>query len=308
MKEILDKIKLEPGRIFGLVYPYILVIGVGLGMFYIGSLGDISKQEVPPFIPDTNRTADLPLMEARKIAAVDVTKLAEPTDTLLAKGKAIYNTLCSSCHGEDGSGNGVASAGLNPAPRNFTTKEGWRNGPDLDRTFETIHLGIPGTAMASFQQLSTLEKFAVAHYIRQNFVPDPPPVNVDNLKVLDQTYSLSQEKDLPAQIPINAAMEIMLNENRSSAEKISSILHRMTEETGGNDSLSSDGAKVFNDVVKDKEKALGLLTNSTGWEQNEQEFVNLITSDPENNGFSRKVFYLNRDEITELQQYLRYYF
>ncbi len=308
MKELLNKLKQEPGRIFGLVYPYMLVIGVGLGLFYIGSLGDISRQEVPPFIPDTNRTTDLPIMEARKIAAVDVTKLAEPTDTLLARGKVIYNTLCSSCHGEDGSGNGVASAGLNPAPRNFTAKEGWRNGPDLDRTFETIHLGIPGTAMASFQQLSTIEKFAVAHYIRQNFVPDPPPINIDNLKVLDQTYSLSQEKDLPAQIPIDAAMEIIINENRASAEKISSILGRIAKESGGNGSLSSEGAKIFSDVVNDKQKALGSLNNSTNWEQNEQEFVNLITSDPENNGFSRKVFYLNREEMSALHQYLQGYF
>jgi len=308
MKELLNKLKQEPGRIFGLVYPYMLVIGVGLGLFYIGSLGDISRQEVPPFIPDTNRTTDLPIMEARKIAAVDVTKLAEPNDTLLARGKVIYNTLCSSCHGEDGSGNGVASAGLNPAPRNFTAKEGWRNGPDLDRTFETIHLGIPGTAMASFQQLSTIEKFAVAHYIRQNFVPDPPPINIDNLKVLDQTYSLSQEKDLPAQIPIDAAMEIIINENRASAEKISSILGRIAKESGRNGSLSSEGAKIFNDVVNDKQKALGSLNNSTNWEQNEQEFVNLITSDPENNGFSRKVFYLNREEMSALHQYLQGYF
>ncbi|MEY4632358.1 MAG: hypothetical protein RIQ81_2478 [Pseudomonadota bacterium] len=32
---------------------------------------------------------------------------------------AKYATMCASCHGEDGKGNGAASAGLNPKPRNF---------------------------------------------------------------------------------------------------------------------------------------------------------------------------------------------
>lgn len=42
MKNFLDKIKEEPGRIFGLVYPYVLIIGVGMGLFYIGSLNHIT--------------------------------------------------------------------------------------------------------------------------------------------------------------------------------------------------------------------------------------------------------------------------
>ncbi|MGE5859876.1 MAG: c-type cytochrome [Ignavibacteria bacterium] len=306
MKEFLDNLKQEPGRIFGLVYPYVLVIGVGLGLFYIGSLNYITRQEVPPFIPDTNRTADLPIMEARKIAAVDVTKLADPPDTLVSKGKTIFNTLCASCHGEDGTGNGVASAGLNPSPRNFTSMDGWKNGSDLDKIFETINLGIPGTSMASFQQLSTTEKFAVAHYIRKNFIPDPPPVNVDNLKILDQTYNLSQEKDLPAQVPVSAAMELILKESDSSGKNISSILNKMR--TAGADASENAGAKIFNGVIYDKTKALASLSSSADWEQNEHEFVNLITANAEHNGFSRKVFYLKRDEITALHKYLQNYF
>lgn len=306
MKEFLNNLKQDPGRIFGLVYPYVLVIGVGLGLFYIGSLNYITRQEVPPFIPDTNRTADLPIMEARKIAAVDVTKLADPPDTLVAKGKTIFNTLCASCHGEDGTGNGVASAGLNPSPRNFTSMDGWKNGSDLDKIFETINLGIPGTSMASFQQLSTTEKFAVAHYIRKNFIPDPPPVNVDNLKILDQTYNLSQEKDLPAQVPVSAAMELILKESDSSGKNISSILNKMGAAEA--DASENAGAKIFNGVIYDKTKALASLSSSADWEQNEHEFVNLITVNAEHNGFSRKVFYLKRDEITALHKYLQNYF
>lgn len=40
----------------------------------------------------------------------------------LAKGKEIFNGAgaCSSCHGPEGKGNGVAAAALDPKPRNFS--------------------------------------------------------------------------------------------------------------------------------------------------------------------------------------------
>ncbi len=37
-----------------------------------------------------------------------------------AKGEAHYKTLCVSCHGEKGEGNGAAAAALTPKPANFT--------------------------------------------------------------------------------------------------------------------------------------------------------------------------------------------
>jgi cytochrome c553 len=37
-----------------------------------------------------------------------------------AKGEATYKTMCVSCHGEKGDGNGPAGAALNPKPTNFT--------------------------------------------------------------------------------------------------------------------------------------------------------------------------------------------
>lgn len=37
----------------------------------------------------------------------------------IAAGKVKYNTLCASCHGATGKGDGAAAAALNPRPRNF---------------------------------------------------------------------------------------------------------------------------------------------------------------------------------------------
>lgn len=36
-----------------------------------------------------------------------------------AKGEGTFKTMCASCHGEKGDGNGAAAAALNPKPTNF---------------------------------------------------------------------------------------------------------------------------------------------------------------------------------------------
>ncbi len=52
---------------------------------------------------------------------------AAPTPTPAAspaeEAKQTFATLCSTCHGADGKGDGPAAATLNPKPRNYTDKE-----------------------------------------------------------------------------------------------------------------------------------------------------------------------------------------
>jgi len=40
-----------------------------------------------------------------------------------ASGKKYFKMMCTVCHGVKGKGDGMAGAGLNPKPSNFTTKE-----------------------------------------------------------------------------------------------------------------------------------------------------------------------------------------
>jgi mono/diheme cytochrome c family protein len=44
----------------------------------------------------------------------------EPGEAAEAEAKQIFETRCVTCHGPRGEGNGPASAGLTPPPRNFT--------------------------------------------------------------------------------------------------------------------------------------------------------------------------------------------
>jgi len=302
MKNKIKLLKDNPGRIFGLIYPYILVIGVALGLYYIDSLTSITRQQVSLRMPDTTAQSDLPVMKERNIAAVNIDVISQPADSLIQNGEAIYKSLCASCHGEKGLGDGLASTGLNPPPRNFTKKDGWKNGPGLTQIFETLQQGIAGTAMAPFQQLSTAEKFELAHYIRNTFVSDPPPADKSELMALDQTYNLSKEQVIPAQIPIMSAMNIIAEENNSKMQKINEVLNKISS------SKNEVGYKIFNDVTTNKVKALTILNASDSWKQNENTFMDMIINNVNQNGFNRKVFYLTDAEWNTLFGYVGRFF
>jgi len=105
-------------------------------------------------------------------ANVDVAILLKSTPELVAKGKLLFAVNCSSCHGNEGFGNGPASTALNPKPRNF--HEGYMKfGGGVARVVQTISTGSPGTAMAAFTNIPFEDRFALAHYVR-TFMPKPP--------------------------------------------------------------------------------------------------------------------------------------
>lgn len=300
INEKIEEIKKDPGRIFGLVYPYLLLIGLGIGLFYISKMNFIGRQEVPPSIPDTsNVPVELTIREARMVPAADVMKLSQPTDSLIQIGKNIFQTTCVSCHGTDGRGDGPVAAGLNPAPRNFTSKEGWVNGPKLTSIYETLQEGIKGSAMVAYQQFSPTEKFALAHYIRSTFVPDPPPPTKEDLSMLDQLYNLSEKRYIPAQIPVADAEKLIIRENSSKAGELKRIFNRIEQ-----DKVNS-AAEIFNRITSDKENALTILLNSDKWNNSEQEFVNIIVNNVNQDGFNGKVFNLSNSDWDTLYNYMK---
>lgn len=67
-----------------------------------------------------------------------------------AKGRALFDTHCASCHGAAGKGDGAAGAGLNPPPADFTDAFHARFYSDAGRV-QIIRAGSDGTAMVGFQ-------------------------------------------------------------------------------------------------------------------------------------------------------------
>jgi len=81
----------------------------------------------------------------------------------LARGAALYAANCASCHGATGSGDGPAAKGLEPAPANFHNAARMAN-RSLYGIYSTITLGVSGTSMAPFKQLSDDDRWALAFY------------------------------------------------------------------------------------------------------------------------------------------------
>lgn len=82
----------------------------------------------------------------------------------LAAGTELYGQHCAGCHGIDGRGDGPAAKGLEPAPADFhdAARMGQRSAYGL---YNTITLGVAGTSMRAFKELSEGERWALAFFV-----------------------------------------------------------------------------------------------------------------------------------------------
>jgi high-affinity iron transporter len=90
--------------------------------------------------------------------------VAPKTAPDLKTGAMHYQTMCAGCHGLEGKGDGLAGAKLDPVPSNF--HDGNRMGQrSVYGLYNTITLGVKGTAMAPFGQLSEQDRWALAFHV-----------------------------------------------------------------------------------------------------------------------------------------------
>jgi len=97
-----------------------------------------------------------------------------PTATaeLVARGKDLYRAAkCFQCHGEDGKGDGEASAELTDdlkfpiRPSDFTRGQ-FKSGSTVRDIFRTMTLGLDGSPMPSFaDSMSEEERWAISYYV-----------------------------------------------------------------------------------------------------------------------------------------------
>lgn len=82
----------------------------------------------------------------------------------LANGAALYQQNCGGCHGVSGMGDGPLAAAMEPAPTDFHDLVRARE-RSLFGLYNTITLGVQGTAMPGFNQLSDGERWSLAFYV-----------------------------------------------------------------------------------------------------------------------------------------------
>ncbi len=126
-----------------------------LGYFHVTKTGPLSDGEYKNQMAE----AEIQMAEYRKKAAnlVDETTVILLTDAgELAKGKAIFESQCVTCHGPNGEGK------VGP---NMTDKY-WKHGGDIKDLFKTVKLGVSGTGMKSWKSdLSPVAMAQVTSYI-----------------------------------------------------------------------------------------------------------------------------------------------
>ena len=297
LKLISSKLKENPGAIFGIVYPYILVLVVIIGLYYVSKLDFVTKQNIPAVVPDSTVVTDLLMVNASTVPALDIQTIMEPNAALLEAGKELYTINCVACHGEDGLGLGPGAAALNPPPRDFSNPEGWKNARTIAGIYTSLQEGITGTAMISYDFLIAKDKFSLTHYIRTEFITNPPAGNPDELTALDQLYNISAGTDIPAQIPVSNAIQIVVKENMLRIGKVENALTQIQDS-------SSTGANLFYKVTDDEFQAISALVIEENW-KDENSFRKILTGSLNYNGFNGQVLSLTDNEWSMLFSFLK---
>ncbi|NCQ16881.1 MAG: c-type cytochrome [Ignavibacteria bacterium] len=290
----------NPIKIIAAIYPYMLVVIIGIGFFYIRNSGTLVQNKIAPKIDDsTNIVTDLPFEDAKIAAAVDLKDFTEINPALVEKGKKLFETACSSCHGTNGKGDGPAGIALNPKPRNFHLVEGWKNGRKTTEIYTTLQKGILATGMPGFDYLAPSERIAIIQFIR-SWMPEPPKDTPQEVTALDQTYALSAGTKVPGTIPVVSAEKLYEANYSERIWKINFALAKLS-----NEKLTNESAKIFFSVTTNQQKALVTLFNSSSWRSSEKEFLEVITNNLKENGFSGKVFSLSSTELSNLFNLLK---
>jgi len=291
-------------KYFGVVYIIFIIIIVIAGTTYLNRLPEYAQDKLQMdtlvFQKDTvNLKADLPMVKGTISEPVDVFKLSVSTPELIEKGKGLFSTNCVSCHGEQGKGDGVAGLMLNPKPRNFTSIDGWTNGPKFSEMYKTLQEGIVTRGMASYANLPAADRIAMIHYILEAFTKTYPKNTDEELKELDKKYSLMQGARLPNQIPVKLAMEKIISEKTLFDKRIDSLVSAVKN------NKTDSGAVILKIYSNNLVKSMTVLALDESWVNDEKSLINIFTANPVQNGFRAGAYAITPRGLFVLYAYLK---
>lgn len=82
----------------------------------------------------------------------------------LIKAASLFQAHCAACHGAQGRGDGPTSRGMNPAPSNFHD-DARMDKRSIHGLYNTVTLGVAGTPMRAFTELSESDRWALAFFV-----------------------------------------------------------------------------------------------------------------------------------------------
>lgn len=290
-----DLIK-NPIRLYGWFYLIVFVVILLGGIFYVKHLDVITLNSTPQeVIPvDSTKNIEIELKKGGVKPAMDLSLVKKPTPEYIAKGKELFISTCSSCHGQDGKGNGPAGGALNPKPRNFHSKEGWVNGRSLFEMYKTINDGIKGTGMSAYEYLPPSDRIAIIHYIRT--FTDFPKITDEIVKKLDETYNLSAGTKTPNQIPVKMAMSNIIDENAHLIKQSKNLVSVISGD-------KSKDAVLLKNIALNLNKFTEIYLHNLA-KKDINNFVGSLVSDPISLGLKGSVIRLSKTQLESLYKYL----
>ncbi len=155
--------------------------------------------------------------ELKRLRPLELEALTNPQhpgfgeEELNIDSQAIFNTFCASCHGETGNGSGLPGLA-----RDLTSSKGWKRGMKVTDIYRTLVDGIAGSRMRPYPNFTPWERVALAHYVRQ-FSKEPLPQDTtEDSQALVKEYGLDKVQPLTNIIPIERAMELLIEESNKS--------------------------------------------------------------------------------------------
>lgn len=288
----------NPLRIYGWIFPLFFILFLALGIFYVVHLSDLSfnQQPVGLVVDSTYFKKEIEMKKGGISPAVDLNLVMKPSEAFINKGKELFKANCVSCHGENGLGDGSASAALNPKPRNFHAVDGWTNGRTIDMMYKTLQEGIIKNGMAAYEYIPPADRFAIISYIRT--FADFPPIKKEELDQLDSKYQLSKGNVVPSQIPVKVAEEKLVEENSNLEKKIENAL-KLVEV-----SKENAGALLLKNNSQDFTKVFTAFLNSNE-NKSLDSFIAIVFANPLNSGFKPSITSLSKEELSQLYSYLK---
>ncbi len=97
-------------------------------------------------------------------------------------------------------------------------------------------------------------------------------------------------------------MQLVLDENKTKVQQILDKLNNISQDQG------DPGYKIFNEITINKVQAAAVLNNSSGWKDNQDEFIELVLGNVNGVSFNRRAASLTSDEWSQLQNFMSRYF
>ncbi len=122
----------------------------------------------------------------------------------------LFAAFCVSCHGENGDG-----SGLPDLARDFRSTMGWKHSAKVTDIYRTLMQGVEDTQMRAYPNLTPWEKVALAHHVR-SFLADAPADTEEDYQALVEEYALDEIQGPGETIPIEQAMDAIVQEAAGS--------------------------------------------------------------------------------------------